>query len=630
MVAEDLPWEVFRGHLLDPAHARSRARFASWHVYLDDAERAPAPLISLKFQVEPARLFVTRQILTHAFEAYEDAPGVILTRPVQKWVAELIGTLELEGLRGDLNEELSSYVLLSVIGTSRLPITSLESPLPAFSLGQLAYLPRLAESDHSGTDPLAYLRAALDGTRPLLHRAKALETALRATTADDVPAISHVLAASADRSALFRAVFNGAALSPYTGFVERFVAVVVESAATAPGVAIDTLGYMLRHLCRHLTAFDLTLFHNFGANYPDTLFLDALLTAYLRLLEEHPELFLADDSADSAPLARQKRLRRRALRHAALARRQYEGHRVPDAPTSMGENTRVLPALYARVPEEQILETSKRQRRLFADRPWSNLLRDMARRVLAESIADLSHAAELRELGMAHFLDRPLGVGKLPGEVDRTPLLSYEAFSRTIVKQRLAQLKAERWLTADERQRCLAALDRLPREGVPVASVSPSTRPGVVSVSDAQKVTADFTLLRTTRGSLHHVLSAYDWRPLARIASATAEWLASPAPIILIADTSPGTSAAPPTLRFHDRHGRLRLELGWALGPDRMARYVERAGNEWLQRLQILRVPNSESNADSDQPTLLDVGEQSLWIDLLVPNQTPVPTRKQP
>ncbi len=386
---------------------------------------------------------------------------------------------------------------------------------------------------------------------------------------------------------------------------------------------------MLRHLCRHLTAFDLTLFHNFGANYPDALFLDALLTAYLRLLDEHPELFLANEPADSAPLARQKRLRRRALRHAALARRQYEGHRVPDAPTSMGENTRVLPAAYARVPEEQILETSKRQRRLFADRPWSHLLSDTARRVLAESIADLSHEAELRELGMAHFLDRPLGVGKLPGEVDRTPLLSYEAFSRTIVKQRLAQLKAERWLAPDDRQACLAALDHLPREGVPAASVSPSARPGVVSVSDAQKVTADFTLLRTTRGSLQHVLSAYDWRPLARIAPTTAEWLASPAPVVLIPDTSPGTSAPRPTLRFHDRHGRLRLELGLALGPDRMVRYVERAGSEWVERLQVLRVPDCEADADSEQPSLLDVTEQSLWIDLLVPNPPSDPKRKQ-
>ncbi len=159
---EETPWEVFRGHLLDPAYARSRARFASWHVYLDGAERATVPLISLRYQAEPARVFVTRQILTHAFEAYEDAPGVILTRPVQKWVAELIGTIELTDLSRDLAEELSTYVLLSVIGTSRLPITSLESPLPAFSLGQLAYLPRLAETDRTWTDPLAtYLRASL-------------------------------------------------------------------------------------------------------------------------------------------------------------------------------------------------------------------------------------------------------------------------------------------------------------------------------------------------------------------------------------------------------------------------------------------------------------------------------------
>ena len=61
-------------------------------------------------------------------------------------------------------------------------------------------------------------------------------------------------------------------LSPYTGYVDALVGVLLDLAArggTDGAESVDTIGYMLRHLCRHLTAFDLSVFHNFGANYPD-------------------------------------------------------------------------------------------------------------------------------------------------------------------------------------------------------------------------------------------------------------------------------------------------------------------------------------------------------------------------
>ena len=142
---------------------------------------------------------------------------------------------------------------------------------------------------------------------------------------------------------------------------------------------------MLRHLCRHLTAFDLSVFHNFGANYPDALFLDALLTAYLRLIDQFPELFRErfGTFAATETLGRQ---RRRALRQACLVRSSYEGHRVPDAPTSMGENARVLPREFARVPEEQILQAARRSRRLFEGRPLTDILSETGRRVLARAV----------------------------------------------------------------------------------------------------------------------------------------------------------------------------------------------------------------------------------------------------
>src|SRR5205823_5868741 len=100
---------------------------------------------------------------------------------------------------------------------------------------------------------------------------------------------------------------------------------------------------------------------------------------------------------------------------------------VPDAPTSPGENSRVLPAPHVRVPEEQILEPAQRRRRLFAEAPPLPQS-DRVQELLRQSVADLQHPKELQELGLALFLERPLGESKAPGEPDQTVLLSYEAF----------------------------------------------------------------------------------------------------------------------------------------------------------------------------------------------------------
>src|SRR5208283_4168384 len=97
-------------------------------------------------------------------------------------------------------------------------------------------------------------------------------------------------------------------------------------------------------------------------------------------------------------------------------------------------------------------------------------LDDAARDLLRQSIDDLRHFAELRELGMALFLDRPLGAFKRPGEPDQTPLLSYEAFSSSIARERLRYLHEELRLFIDETEfgRCLERLPDLPGKAVPV------------------------------------------------------------------------------------------------------------------------------------------------------------------
>lgn len=613
---EEASWEIFRGHLLERTHTRRRAPFASWHVWLDaDGVSGGAPLISLKWHLDERRLYVTRNLLVHGFEAYEEAPGVIGSRPAEKWIEELVATFDPSTLPPEeLSAELTMAVRQTVLGTSRLPITSLESPLPGFSLGQLAYVPELGSSGPPYDDPAMMFATALAANLSPGQLAHALEGALRSTVdarwenlLDAIDADLRLGAARRGRwPAMLRALFNGVALSPYTRFVERLLRLLGElSTAERLGseIVVDVVSYMLRNLGRHLTAFDLTVFHNFGANYPDALLLDGLLKVYLQLLEQQPEL--AAESSGSVNETR-LRVRRRALRQACLLRKQYEGHRVPDAPTSMGENSRVLPAPHSRVPDEQILQPAKRRRQLFAGESVESLLGAVTRPIFEQSLADLASAAELRELGTALFLDRPLGVWKEPGEVDRTPLVSYVAFSRAIAKRRLASMTAYGWITDSQRAAFQASLGALEVHGLAAAEIAPRERPGVVSLADAGKVAADFQLLHSTTGSLTELLSHYDLAKLAVKAPAIADWLQADERQLLVAHAP---ADRPPTLRFYGPAADLRLELAFASGQNGLAGYQSRRGAELPVRLQIVQWREHAGSADANAVA-------QLWLDL--------------
>ncbi len=595
---QSVPWEIFRGHLLDAAHARQRKTFESWNVYFDDDGRSAVPLVSIRWEDSQRAFCVTRNILTYGFEAYEEAPSVIGSRSVEKWTAELVATVETVGRSAkDVEDELADCVFRAVVGTSRLPITSLESPLPGFSLGRLGYFKGLPPAETPWREPVALVRAALELDDRLV-QVKAVETSLRAS--DVAAELADVFAERASREpapaawalALFRTLFQHVALSPYTQLVPRLLELLEELAApkrVGVEAIVDVIGYMLRHLVRHLTAFDLSLFHNFGANYPDALFLDLLLSGYLRLLDANAGLVLAIEG-DSDVAARDKRIRRRALRQALLVRKHYEGHRVPDAPTSMGESTRVLPAPLVRVPQEQIVQSSARRRRLFADSPTESLLTGkMARQMFESSLADLDHPTELRELGMAVFLDRPLGIFKQPGEVDRTPLVSYEAFSRRIAIRRVQQMKSTGWIDADHARRIIAPIEQLTPSGMPAAKLQAFERPGVASLADVVKASPDFIVIRSTRRSLDDLLAGYDLAPLVAESREVATFLTTDAAVLLVACVPRDRPLAEATLAGYDRHGRLRIVLGF-IGDRGAPRYLERGAVEWPSELQVLEL----------------------------------------
>jgi hypothetical protein len=302
--------------------------------------------------------------------------------------------------------------------------------------------------------------------------------------------------------------------------------------------------------------------------------LDAVLKAYLDRTERHPTL-LGPSPGDGEREHERKRLRRRALRQGWLLRRRYEGHMVPDAPTSPGENARVLPPPFERVPEEQILQPHKRAKRLYADDPLSGHLQERGREVLRQSFADLAHPQERRELGTALFLDRPLGAGKGPGEPDQTPLLSYEAYSRSIAEGRLQTLTRDEALDAASRDACRDALrGDLAVPGLPFAEVGGGSRPGGVSLADAARVAADFVFTRTTAGSVAELSSVFDLESAARRWGAD-DLTAGRRVLILRRRPHPGESGV--TLAVYDDALRPRLELSY----DPQAGYDSRGGVEF-------------------------------------------------
>jgi hypothetical protein len=174
-----------------------------------------------------------------------------------------------------------------------------------------------------------------------------------------------------------------------------------------------------------------------------------------------------------------------------------------------------MPIPFAPVPDVQITEPESRRRRLFLDEPAEVLLTPAARDVLAKSISDLVHESELREMGTALFLDRPLGaMGKRGGEADRTTLLSYEACSVRMIKSGLDELG-------------MPHPTRLPSvAGFPVGRLIGHAREGIVALEDAKKVALDFVVTRTTRSSLSELLGDYDFEPLNGVAPSAYSTLA--------------------------------------------------------------------------------------------------------
>jgi hypothetical protein len=557
--AEHLPWEIFRGQLVQRHLTRQTATLESWNIFLvQEGQRSGEPLLSLKLDRDRGVLYLVRGILCHAWEGYSGGDNVYLSREVERWVRELSSTIDLDAIGDEymLRTELALAVLRAVAGLSRLPLTSVESPLPGFTLGEVGYFWR-------GTPPLQHrplsswreLLDHHDPAWPQAVRTKWLDFLLRATVVDQVPELAALWIGRTDSAVstlrLLRAVFNDIALSPWTDFVHKtldFLRQLEGRGYLTAEQHIDFLGWLLRQLARHLTAYDLTTFHHRGANYPDALLLDAALKELLRLLELHHDLFPGAGAAAC--------LRQRALRLAWLHRRRYEEHPVPDAPTSPGENARVLPSPHVRVPDEQILNLGRRPRRLYHGDPLPGHVGTKGRGVLAQCGRDLLKPEELRELGLAIFIERPLGAGKTPGEPDPSPLLAHEAFSRSLAERACRELARDPLLgiTADDVAECCKLLAEEAPPGLPV-SVLPADLPRVVSLADASKAALDFVVLRTLPSSVRAFLA---WPAVAHALSQRGIQLDPAADWLIVARINPRNE---PVVWIGDADGRCFVEL---------------------------------------------------------------------
>lgn len=592
---ETIPWEIHRGRLLDRSQTRQEGVFEAWQVFARDAAgRSGEPLLAVQLDSAAEQVHVTRAIHCYVWEGYDAGGNVYQSRETRRWLRELVGTIRLADVVdvATFRDELLGLLFRGVVGMSRLPLASLEAPLPGFSLGELGYFYRagLAPQEQS-VGPLCSWQELLDRAwgddLAELEQAKLLELCLRTAPAADVADLAARLARIAQSPGwsatrlgrLFRVLFNEVALSPYTGFVDRTLTVwqaLVERGTFGPADHADFLCHLLRQASRHLTAYDLITFHHRGANYPDALLLDAVLRALLGVIVQAPHLFT--DPAD-----RQQRLRRRGLRQGWLLWHRYAGLPVPEVPTSQGENQRVLPPSFPRVTDEQLQSPLRRPRRLFADA--SLPCPDAVAGVLRQSVDDLGQAEELWELGTGLFLDRPFSTGRHPIEPDATLLVSYVAFSRAIAEQRLAFL-AERLALLDA-ARAASLRGELARlaaaGGIAPRPVPDADRPGAVSLNDMLRASPDFVLLRSTRRSIEDFLAQFDFGSLrSRLDLA---YLHPDRPLLLVRE--PGDRDRTATvLAVYDAQLQKRLELEVS----RAQGFATRGGQEFpAAGLRVLR-----------------------------------------
>jgi hypothetical protein len=127
-------------------------------------------------------------------------------------------------------------------------------------------------------------------------------------------------------------------------------------------------------------------------------------------------------------------------------------------------------------------------------------------------------------------------------------------------------------------------------------------------LADACKSSTDFVLVRTTRGSLAEFLARYDFDALGELDATDIGWLTDERHALLVHCVAVDASPQGPTLVFHDRRARPRLELGLATKPEGAVHYVERGGVELVESPSVLRVWEPVAGDRLDERDVRDRG----------------------
>src|SRR5262245_53147301 len=125
---QTVPWEVFRGQLVQPT--REQRTFRTWNLLpVVNGAVTSEPLLSLLLDETAGTLHVTRGLECHVWEAVADG-ATIESRSVTRWVRELVGTVVLGEFEtpAERDEEIRCLIGQAIVGTSRLPLTSIEAP----------------------------------------------------------------------------------------------------------------------------------------------------------------------------------------------------------------------------------------------------------------------------------------------------------------------------------------------------------------------------------------------------------------------------------------------------------------------------------------------------------------------
>lgn len=559
---ESRRWQLYKGELVPPQQTRDVAAFHQASLFADlPGYPCLGPVISLLLSEDGSTILVLRGFAVHGHEAFGEG-NVIQTRAAVLWQEERIRTVDATSPRRE--EESAGGVQAALRGTSRLAITSVESPHPLYAHGLLGLRPLLLGMDAASGHALADLLRPDQDTSDL---ARSLDFILRLSESKEVAKLAAwlgrtpTLATPEQRARLLATWFTEVALTPDLGQAVKMLQLLRHWLSEREYQ--KRLSAWLRQLAWHLTAFDLRRFHHQGANYPDALFLDELLR---RLCEA----IASSDHLESRTAS--------ALRLGSWHRCNLDGLAVPSRATSVGENRRVSPLGEPPVPETELVDPGQRSRQLFVKEPFAAAYASFLP-LIQKAWAMPWSDEDLLDLGRATFLDRPLGIFKeFQGwRRDQTPLAAYRMVSRSIAQRRLEDAHVRGWLDRQGLRESLEQLSALQISGIAAGDLQlPKPRAGVVCLEDANRVAGDFVVTHSLQAAAQAFLESLDLRCSPAATSSMAGWL-------MIRSPRARLFAEPNAVfTFFDLEYRPRLEFG--LPPEvrpAEVQYTERDGVEF-------------------------------------------------